>query len=295
MTLTLDDVRNKRFRMARKSGYEVLEVDEFVDEVEESFAQLIEENQNLKKQIEALKAAPPPQQPIAPAAPTVQAPQPRQPAPPQTASAQPQSGTIVVTTGKEASAAVVRLVEMSTEQAERLVEEATEDANRIREEANRTAHQLTTDARTRAERVESEARVNAERLQADAHSRAEKLDREIESRRGEMFGDLERQRDDLTAAVTALRNFEAAYRTNLTTHLRKQIETLEAGGAEPGEIPDVVRDAKPTESNSNGISIGQQGEHGGADQPQHRGEAPSYSGSAGSNTPRLDALLGDQR
>ena len=30
MTLSLDDVRNKRFRMARKSGYEVLEVDEFV-------------------------------------------------------------------------------------------------------------------------------------------------------------------------------------------------------------------------------------------------------------------------
>ena len=295
MTLTLDDVRNKRFRMARKSGYEVLEVDEFVDEVEESFAQLIEENQNLKKQIEALKAAPPPQQPIAPAAPTVQAPQPRQPAPPQTASAQPQSGTIVVTTGKEASAAVVRLVEMSTEQAERLVEEATEDANRIREEANRTAHQLTTDARTRAERVESEARVNAERLQADAHSRAEKLDREIESRRGEMFGDLERQRDDLTAAVAALRNFETAYRTNLTTHLRKQIETLEAGRAEPGEIPDVVRDAKPSESHSNGISTGQQGEHGGVDQPQHREEAPSYSGGSGSNTPRLDALLGDQR
>jgi hypothetical protein len=143
--------------------------------------------------------------------------------------------------------------------------------------------------------VESEARVNAERLQADAHSRAEKLDREIESRRGEMFGDLERQRDDLTAAVAALRNFEAAYRTNLTTHLRKQIETLEAGRAEPGEIPDVVRDAKPTESNSNGISTGQQGEHGGADQPQQRGEAPSYSGSPGSNTPRLDALLGDQR
>jgi DivIVA domain-containing protein len=294
MTLTLDDVRNKRFRMARKSGYEVLEVDEFVDEVEESFAQLIEENQNLKKQIEALKAAPPPQQPIAPAAPTVQAPQPRPPAPPQPALAQPQSGTIVVTTGKEASAAVVRLVEMSTEQAERLVEEATEDANRIREEANRTAHQLTTDARTRAERVESEARVNAERLQADAHSRAEKLDREIESRRDEMFGDLERQRDDLTAAVGALRNFEAAYRSNLTTHLRKQIETLEAGRAEPGEIPDVVRDARPAESNSNGINTGQQSEHG-ADQPQHREEAPSYSGSSGSNTPRLDALLGDQR
>ena len=288
MTLTLDDVRNKRFRMARKSGYEVLEVDEFVDEVEESFAQLIEENQNLKKQVEALKAAPPPH-PVAPAAPTVQAPPPpRQPAPPP----QPQSGTIVVTTGKEASAAVVRLVEMSTEQAERLVEEATEDANRIREEANRTAHQLTTDARTRAERVESEARVNAERLQADALSRAEKLDREIESRRGEMFGDLERQRDDLTAAVASLRNFETAYRSNLTSHLRKQIESLEGGRAEPVDIPDVVRERKPAEGHSNGIGSPQHGEHGATDQ---REDAPSYSGGSGSNTPRLDALLGDQR
>jgi DivIVA domain-containing protein len=288
MTLTLDDVRNKRFRMARKSGYEVLEVDEFVDEVEESFAQLIEENQNLKKQVEALKAAPPPH-PVAPAAPTVQAPPPpRQPAPPP----QPQSGTIVVTTGKEASAAVVRLVEMSTEQAERLVEEATEDANRIREEANRTAHQLTTDARTRAERVESEARVNAERLQADALSRAEKLDREIESRRGEMFGDLERQRDDLTAAVASLRNFETAYRTNLTSHLRKQIESLEGGRAEPVDIPEVVRERKPAEGHSNGIGSPQHGEHGATDQ---REDAPSYSGGSGSNTPRLDALLGDQR
>ena len=295
MTLTLDDVRNKRFRMARKSGYEVLEVDEFVDEVEESFAQLIQENQNLKKQIEALKAAPPPQQRIAPAAPTVQAPQPRQPAPSHSPVAQPQSGAIVVTTGKEASAAVVRLVEMSTEQAERLVEEATEDANRIREEANRTAHQLTTDARTRAERVESEARVNAERLQADALSRAEKLDREIEGRRGEMFGDLERQRHDLTAAVATLRNFEAAYRANLTTHLRKQIETLESGRAEPVEVPDVVRELKASESTSNGINTPQQGERGAADQPQRREGAPSYSGSSGSNTPRLDALLGDQR
>jgi DivIVA domain-containing protein len=292
MTLTLDDVRNKRFRMARKSGYEVLEVDEFVDEVEESFAQLVEENLNLKKQVQALKAAPPVAAPaphtIAPP-PTVQPPAPRQPAP----LPQPTSGTIVVTTGKEASAAVVRLVEMSTEQAERLVGEATEDANRIREEANRTAHQLTTDARTRAERVESEARVNAERLQADALSRAEKLDREIEGRRGEMFGDLEKQRDDLTAAVAALRSFEAAYRSNLAGHLRRQIETLESGRAEPVDVPDVIRELKPTESNANGTV--QPGEHGPVDQPQ-REDAPSFSrGGSPSNTPRLDALLGDQR
>ena len=70
----------------------------------------------------------------------------------------------------------------------------------------------------------------------------EKLDREIENRRAEMFDDLERQRDHLTAAVGALRNFETAYRTNLTSNLRKEIETLESGRAEPVEVPDVVCD-----------------------------------------------------
>ena len=124
MTLTLDDVRNKRFRMARKAGYEVLQVDEFVDEVRERFAQLLEDNQNLEKQIEALNSGPP--VPARTPAPVAQAPAVQSPVPRQPALVQPSaSGTMVVTTGKEASAAVVRLVELSTEQAERLVEEST--------------------------------------------------------------------------------------------------------------------------------------------------------------------------
>ena len=287
MTLSLDDVRNKRFRMARKSGYEVLEVDEFVDEVEETFAQLFEENQNLKKQVESLKSAPPPPAAATPA-PPAQIQQPR-PAPAAAAAPQASGGPIVVTTSKDASSAVVRLVEMSTEQAERLVNEATEDANRIREEANRIAHQVTTDARTRAERVESEARVNAERMQADALSRAEKLDKDIESRRGDMFGDLQRQRDELTKSVAALRNFEAAYRRNLSNHLRSQMEALESGRAEPQDAPDVVRLGAVDQSNQrkNGASPREGGD---------RDETPTMAGGGqSSDTPRLDALLGDQR
>jgi len=299
MTLSLDDVRNKRFRMARKSGYEVLEVDEFVDEVEESFAQLIEENQSLKKQVDALKAA-------SPAAPEAEA-QDSSPAPaaqsaPQAPQAQPAAGAaksavpgaIVVTTAKEASSAVVRLVEMATEQSERLVAEATDDANRIREEANRTAHQVTTDARTRAERVESESRVNAERVQADALSRAEKLDREIEGRRAEMFGDLERQRDELTATVASLRTFEATYRSNLASHLRSQIETLESGHAEPSDPPEVVRDLPPVDSSTNGAATGSDGD-GESPEPAEVDAPTLGGGDPTSNTPRLDALLGDQR
>jgi DivIVA domain-containing protein len=286
MTLSLDDVRNKRFRMARKSGYEVLEVDEFVDEVEETFAQLFEENQNLKKQVDSLKSAPP--APAAATPPPAPIQQPR-PAPAPAPAPQASGGPIVVTTGKEASTAVVRLVEMSTEQAERLVNEATEDANRIREEANRIAHQVTTDARTRAERVESEARVNAERMQADALNRAEKLDKDIESRRSDMFGDLQQQREELTKAITALRSFEATYRRNLTNHLRNQLEALESGRSEPPDAPDVVRVGAADQSNQrkNGASPREGGD---------RDETPTMGGGAqGSETPRLDALLGDQR
>jgi DivIVA domain-containing protein len=286
MTLSLDDVRNKRFRMARKSGYEVLEVDEFVDEVEETFAQLFEENQNLKKQVDSLKSAPP--APAAATPPPAPIQQPR-PAPAPAPAPQASGGPIVVTTGKDASTAVVRLVEMSTEQAERLVNEATEDANRIREEANRIAHQVTTDARTRAERVESEARVNAERMQADALNRAEKLDKDIESRRSDMFGDLQQQREELTKAITALRSFEATYRRNLTNHLRNQLEALESGRSEPPDAPDVVRVGAADQSNQrkNGASPREGGD---------RDETPTMGGGAqGSETPRLDALLGDQR
>jgi vacuolar-type H+-ATPase subunit H len=208
---------------------------------------------------------------------------------------------IVVTTSKEASTAVVRLVEMATEQAERLVADSDDDAKRIREEANRAAHQLTTDARTRAERVESEARVHAERLQADALSRAEKLDREIESRRAEMFGTLEKQREDLTATVSALRNFEATYRANLTQHLRSQIETLESDHLEPSDPPEVVRNlpagqSKATVGNDSGAapSDGASESQDVETQPE-RDEPPTGGGAPTSNTPRLDALLGDQR
>ena len=250
-------------------------MDEFVDEIEESFAQLVEENQNLKKQVEALRSTadgvtPPTSAPapIKPAAPTAQP------------VAKPvASETIVVTTAKEASTAVVRLVEMSTEQAERLLAEATEDAKRIREEATSNAEQVTTDARTQAERLETEARANADKLQALTLSRSEQLDREIDERRAELLDHMQSQRDELSSSVRDLRAFEAAYRSNLAEHLRTQISTLESGSAEPTPVPDL---ALPKGS----------ADQDGADAP---GDGSTAKPEAASETPRLDALLGDQR
>ena len=54
MTLTLDQVRQTRFHLARRNGYEPVDVDSFVDKVEVTLAQLGQENDTLKQQVEAL-------------------------------------------------------------------------------------------------------------------------------------------------------------------------------------------------------------------------------------------------
>jgi DivIVA domain-containing protein len=284
MTLSLDDVRNKRFRMARKSGYEVLEVDEFVDEVEATFEQLFEENKNLKKQVESLKGTSAVPAPAATSnAPTSTTATSTAAAPAAVAPAE----RIVVTTSKEASSAVVRLVELSTEQSEQLVAEAKAEADRIREEASSSA-----------ERVETEARTEAERLQVDARSRSEALDHELETRRSEMFGNLEKQREQLTATVNALRAFEATYRANLTTHLQGQIDVLASGSEEPPNPPAALAESTTVRTNGATPVTGEDGKHE-DDKAQDAGTGGDAAAddtlTGGSDTPRLDALLGDQR
>ena len=300
MTLSLDDVRNRRFRMARKSGYEVLEVDEFVDEVEVAFEQLAEENDNLKKQIEALKASPA----VAETSPAASGP------------AEPE--TMVVTTGAEASSAVVRLVTLSTEQAERLVNEATAEAAEIRETASTSAQEVTGDAQARAERITAEAQEIAARVQAEARERADNLDAEIAGRRSELLDALHGERDGLQIAVGRLRDFEAGFRSNLTDELRKHISALESGTAQPYEVPALaepaaVAQAEQRAAEGSGAEAEGTGDHpapatDGADAP----DGATSSDTSGrvfpdddptddadtpatSETPRLDALLGDQR
>jgi DivIVA domain-containing protein len=59
MTLTLEQVRQTRFHLARRNGYEPVDVDLFVDKVEATLTQLSEENSTLKQQIDALSSSEP--------------------------------------------------------------------------------------------------------------------------------------------------------------------------------------------------------------------------------------------
>ena len=227
MPLTPEDVSNKRFTPVRlREGYDMGEVDQFLDEVEAELARLTKENEDLRAKLSAAQSgdastsAPAPAS-FAPAAPEPEPepePEPQRAAPAPVAAAPTQ--TLRVSTVPEASNAAARLLEIATRNADELVEDAKNEADRI-----------VGAARTKAERVEAESKTKADRMEADARQRSQMLDSETAERRQQMFGDLEKERDKLNSDVETLRQFEREYRSRLKTYFTQQLEAL-ANGSE---------------------------------------------------------------
>ncbi|HYG95471.1 MAG TPA: DivIVA domain-containing protein [Solirubrobacterales bacterium] len=228
MPLTPEDVSNKRFTPVRlREGYDMGEVDQFLDEVEAELARLTKENEDLRTKLSAAQSGggtsiapvvtPEPEPVVQKVVEPETAPQPA------VVSPAAESGgieTIRVETVPQASNAAARLLEIATRNADEMVEDAKNEADKIIGEA-----------RTKAERLESEARTKAERLESDARTRAQMLDSETSERRAQLFGDLEKERDKLNIDVENLRSFEREYRSRLKTYFTQQLEAL-AGTAE---------------------------------------------------------------
>ncbi|TNM45144.1 DivIVA domain-containing protein [Nocardioides albidus] len=239
MPLTPEDVSNKRFTPVRlREGYDMGEVDQFLDEVEAELARLTQENDDLRAKLAAAQSgqggsspsfdaptqlAPVPEvlpEPPAPA--PVVAPAPVEPVAAAPVAAPAETGgvqTIRVETVPEASNAAARLLEIATRNADELVEDAKNEADKIVGEA-----------RTKSERLASEAKIKADRLESDARTRAEMLDAETAERRTQLFGDLEKERDKLSAEVETLRSFEREYRSRLKSYFTQQLEALQTPG-----------------------------------------------------------------
>jgi DivIVA domain-containing protein len=231
MPLTPEDVSNKRFTPVRlREGYDMGEVDQFLDEVEAELARLTRENDDLRAKLSAAQSgaadsasAPMMQEPPAPE--PVVAPEPEpEPFPTQQTPAVGAVAagvqTIRVETVGDASNAAARLLELASRNADQLVEDAKSEADKIVGEA-----------RTKAERLEGESKTNADKLEADARGRAQSLDAETAERRAQLFGDLERERDALSHEVDNLRAFEREYRSRLKTYFSQQLEALESSGS----------------------------------------------------------------
>jgi DivIVA domain-containing protein len=223
MPLTPEDVSNKRFTPVRlREGYDMGEVDQFLDEVESELARLTKENDDLRSKLTAAQSGAP--APAAPEPVVEKTPEPEpQPTPtpapaPEPAVAATPPETIRVETVPQASNAAARLLEIATRNADELVEEAKNDADKIIAEA-----------RTKSERLDVDSRTKADRLEADARTRAQMLDTETAERRRQMFGDLEKERDKLNGEVENLRSFEREYRSRLKSYFTQQLESLNTG------------------------------------------------------------------
>lgn len=241
MPLTPEDVSNKRFTPVRlREGYDMGEVDQFLDEVEAELARLTKENEDLRSKLSSAQSGGSAQ---ASAPQAEREPEPVKPAPvAATAPAAPVE-TVRVHTVPEASNAAARLLEIATRNADELVEEAKNEADRI-----------VGAARTKSERVETEAKTKADRMEADARQRSQMLDSETAERRQQMFGELEQERDKLNSDVETLRAFEREYRSRLKTYFTQQLEALSAGTetnapAESTQTPKRLRSVLGEEEN----------------------------------------------
>lgn len=228
MPLTPEDVSNKRFTPVRlREGYDMGEVDQFLDEVEAELARLTKENDDLRSKLAAAQSGAPVAAPVPTPAPEPVVEKEPEPAPAPTPAPTPVVAaspveTIRVETVPEASNAAARLLEIATRNADELVEEAKNEADKIIAEA-----------RTKSERLDVESRSKADRLEADARTRAQMLDSETAERRRQMFGDLEKERDKLNSEVENLRSFEREYRSRLKSYFTQQLESLNAGAEPP--------------------------------------------------------------
>jgi DivIVA domain-containing protein len=201
MPLTPEDVSNKRFTPVRlREGYDMGEVDQFLDEVEAELERLTKDNEDLRTKLSAaqqggssqaaapLVATPEAQTPPEPEVTTpepepIPEPEPEPIAPVesqavQVTNATPEAGvqTIRVETVADASNAAARLLELASRNADQLVDGAKGEADKIIGEA-----------RTKAERLESESKTNADQLEAEARGRAQMLDTETADRRTQLF------------------------------------------------------------------------------------------------------------
>ncbi len=243
MPLTPEDVRNKRFTPVRlREGYDMGEVDQFLDEVEAELERLTVENEELRAKVAAASTgeptglipaisqpAPAVQQPAPAVQETFYTPPPPVERVPEPIPAAPVAAAAPVPSMGDASSAAARLLEIASANADQLMEAAKDEADRIVGEA-----------RTKAERLTNEARGKADRLETDARIRAQKLDEETNERRSQAVSTIERERYEIQREVEHLRAYEREYRARLKNYFQSQLDQIaanESGNSTPVQEP----------------------------------------------------------
>ena len=246
MPLTPADVHNVVFKKPPigKRGYDEDDVDAFLDEVERELARLIEENNDLKAQVDRGRpggAAPAAAPPVAGGDTDMRRlagentdlkqqverlsreKQQAQQAAQQAQQAAQQAQQSAAQQGAAVSGPPVPQGLGSSEA-------QGEQALRVLMLAQRTADEHVADARREADKVLSEARAKAEELTRDSRAKADALERDARQRHQEAMGGLDAKRATLQKHIEELKSFEREYRTRLKAYLESQLRDLDSRG-----------------------------------------------------------------
>ncbi|MFB9239622.1 DivIVA domain-containing protein [Plantactinospora siamensis] len=224
MPLTPADVHNVAFKKPPigKRGYDEEEVDAFLDEVERELARLIEENNELRAQVERGGRG------GAPAGPGAD---PRLAAELNDVKAQLDR----VQRDKAAAEQAARAMQAELEQVRSQGAavgggDGEQQALRVLMMAQRTADDHVSDARREADQLLSEARSKAEEVTREARAKADALERDARQRHQEAMGGLDAKRTALQKHIEELKQFEREYRTRLKAYLESQLRDLDGRG-----------------------------------------------------------------
>ncbi|RKT86106.1 DivIVA domain-containing protein [Saccharopolyspora antimicrobica] len=253
MGLTPADVHNVAFSKPPigKRGYNEDEVDAFLDLVEAELARLVEENNDLRGQVEQLESQLQTAQvdledarsQVASASSTpapTEEPRRLTPVPAPTAAEQ-------TSPGGDHHVQAAKVLGLAQEMADRLTGEAKAEADGMLAEARTKSEQLLSEARsksdsmvnesrTRAETMLNDARTRAETLERQAREKAANLERDAQRKHAEVMGNITSEKNALEKKIETLRTFEREYRTRLQTYLESQLRELQdRGSAAPAE------------------------------------------------------------
>ena len=226
MPLTPADVHNVAFKKPPigKRGYDEDEVDAFLDLIEAELARLIEENNDLKQQVDemARSGGPGPGQLR----------QPPPPPAPEPMVMAPQAAPRI-----DENSQVVKVLAMAQETAEKYVSDAKTEADRMIGDARSTADRMIGEARSKADSMVGDARSQAASVEREARGKATSLVQDAERKHNEIIGGLEQRKGTLEKRIEELRTFEREYRTRLKSYLESQLRDLDGrGSAEPAAV-----------------------------------------------------------
>jgi DivIVA domain-containing protein len=244
MPLTLTEVRDVNFHTppVGEPGYHPDEVDDLLDRVGAELTRLMEENNELRRQVAQLDAqlrnalldpghnpeSPPSLAPVMP---------PLRPPTSEVGARDADHDMQAAEMLGLAQKVAVQVREQAHATADRMLAQARNHCAQLLSEACVAAQDMVDQAQTRVETMVQDARTTAEALQRQSQDKVASLEQQATRQHAENLVALRQKRSLLEDAIDNLRGFEHKYRIKLAAHLQSLLHELDGPELATSEDP----------------------------------------------------------